>query len=363
MAPVSDFFAATYAEARRKFLEAAGEASLGVEHHVNPERGMAGEELATDVVRIGPERASRVLFTMSATHGVEGFCGSGAQVATLKTGQARALPQDMALVMIHAINPHGFSWLRRVNENNVDLNRNHVDHDAPYPENPGYDALRHAICPREWTDEARAEADRELEAYGAKHGHMALRAAISRGQYVHPEGLFFGGNFPVWSSLVLRDIVARHAAHAKQVGFIDYHTGLGPYGYGEPISDHLVDEPGHARLKDWIGDEVTSTDDGSSTSVPLTGVNAVAIQDAAPHADRTIVTLEYGTQSLPEVQGALRADCWLHAHGELDSDLGRAIKAEIRRCFYGDEDTWKDSVWRRAEDTQRRMINGLAELG
>ncbi len=363
MTAPSTFFSTSYAEARQKFLDAASSAGLDAEHHVNPNKGMAGEEIATDVVRIGPDDAGIVFFTMSATHGVEGFCGSGAQVGTLASGQADELPDDTAMVLIHAINPHGFSWLRRVNEDNVDLNRNHVDHAAPYPQNPGYEHLMHAICPAEWSDAARAEADAILQAYADEHGDMALQGAISRGQHVHPEGLFFGGQFEIWSTGRMHDIVSRHAANARHVGFIDYHTGLGPYGYGEPISDHAPDEPGHQRLTDWIGDDVTSTDDGSSTSAPLTGVNAVTIKEASPHASHTLVTLEYGTQPVPEVLGALRADCWLHNHGDLDSDQGRAIKAEIRRCFYGDDDAWKRDVWDRAHDTQRRMLAGLAAMG
>ena len=362
MAQPSDFFSATYAEARQKFLDAAAEAGLKPEHHVNPNEGMAGEELATDVVRMGPDDAGIVFFTMSATHGVEGFCGSGAQVGTLVSGQANELPDDMAMVLIHAINPHGFSWLRRVNEDNVDLNRNHVDHSAPYPRNPGYEELQDAICLAEWTEAARAEADAVLQAYAEEHGEMALQGAISQGQHAHPEGLFFGGQFEIWSTGRMRDIVSRHAAKARHVGFIDYHTGLGPYGYGEPISDHMAGEAGHQRLKDWIGDDVTSTDDGSSTSAPLTGVNATTIKAASPQASHTLVTLEYGTQSVPEVLGALRADCWLHNHGDIDSDQGRAIKAEIRRCFYGDDDGWKNDIWERAHDTQRRMLAGLAAI-
>ena len=358
----SNFFSATYAEARAKFLDACAQAGLETEHHANPNKGTAGEELATDVVRAGPKDAQAVLFTMSATHGVEGFCGSGAQVGTLKSGQWRELPEGTALVMIHAINPYGFSWLRRVNEDNVDLNRNHVDHDEAYPKNPAYEALRHAICPAEWTSQARDEAEQVLDAYRTEHGDMALQGAISGGQHVHPEGLFFGGHFPVWSHQVLRDVVERHAANARHVGFIDYHTGLGPYGYGEPISDHMVSDPGHQRLKEWIGDEVTATDDGSSTSAPLTGVNAVTIKQASPHASHTIVTLEYGTQPVAEVLGSLRADCWLHNHGRLDSEQGRAIKAEIRRCFYGDDDAWKQKIWDRGHDTQRRMLTGLAAM-
>ena len=70
-------------------------------------------------------------------------------------------------------------------------------------------------------------------------------------------------------------MISQHAGSAHHVGFVDYHTGRGPYGYGELISDHRNQDPGHDRLKAWLGaDVVTSTDDGSSSSAPLTGVNS-----------------------------------------------------------------------------------------
>jgi hypothetical protein len=72
-----------------------------------------------------------VLVTISATHGIEGFCGSGAQTAWYATGAWREIPPDVAQLHLHAVNPHGFAWLRRVNEDNVDLNRNFVDHIRP----------------------------------------------------------------------------------------------------------------------------------------------------------------------------------------------------------------------------------------
>jgi hypothetical protein len=56
----------------------------------------------------------------------------------------------------------------------------------------------------------------------------------------------------------------------------------------------------------------------------------------------------------------LRADNWLHLHGDLDTALGRDIKAEIRRCFYPDADDWKEAVWERGLETQRLAIAGLA---
>ncbi len=361
---VIDNFSATYAEARARFRQHCAALGLAVEDYVHPERGHGGEELATDVTRIGPDNAGRLLFTMSATHGVEGFCGSGVQVGALRSGLYDELPDDFAVVLIHAINPFGFSWLRRVTHENVDLNRNHVDHAKSHPKNDGYERLRDAICPQTWTEASRAEAQMILDTYARENGWMALQAAVTGGQYTHPEGLFFGGHAATWSAGTLASIVGKHAAAARHVGFIDYHTGLGPYGHGELISDHGFDEPGQARLQQWLGaDQVTSTDDGSSSSAQLTGNNRVCIGDAAPDASLTMVTLEFGTSPIEQVLDALRADCWLHNHGDLESEQGRAIKAEIRRCFYPDADDWKQLIWIRANHTERKMIAGLASLG
>lgn len=359
----TNYFSSTYAEARIKFLETCEALDLTVEHHIYPERGSEGEELATDVTRFGPDNASHVLITMSATHGVEGFCGSGVQNGALRSGLYNDLPDGFAVVLIHAINPFGFSWLRRVTHENVDLNRNHLDHTTHYPQNEGYELLRDAICPQQWSEDSQAATSTILDAYAQAHGPMALQGAISGGQFSHPEGLFYGGNTTTWSAHTMASVISKHTAGAHQVGFIDYHTGLGPYGYGELISDHGPGEPSHSRLREWLGaDQVTSTDDGSSASAPLVGVNSLCIAGAAPHANLAMVTLEFGTSPVTEVLDSLRADCWLHNYGDLNSDQGLAIKAEIRRCFYPDADDWKAMIWDRSRDTERKMIAGLSSL-
>ncbi len=46
----------------------------------------------------------------------------------------RSCLQNTGALLIHALNPYGFAWTRRVTEDNVDLNRNFVDHDKGYPE-------------------------------------------------------------------------------------------------------------------------------------------------------------------------------------------------------------------------------------
>lgn len=75
-----------------------------------------------------------MLALQSATHGVEGFAGSACILDLLRTGAARELPPDTALLLVHAINPWGFAWIRRTTAEGVDLNRNFVDFSGPLRE-------------------------------------------------------------------------------------------------------------------------------------------------------------------------------------------------------------------------------------
>jgi hypothetical protein len=354
-------FARDYSDARARFQAAAHRAGAKMTPFQHPLRGPGMEKLFTDLAWWGPEDAERVLVTVSATHGVEGFCGSLCQTAWFAEGMNAELPPGTALAAIHAINPHGFAWIRRVTEDNVDLNRNFVDHSHPYPVNAGYEELKDAITPADWSDGGRAAADARLAAYGAKHGAMALQTAVTGGQYSDPLGIFFGGHAPTWSNRTLIAIFKRFLSRAKHVALIDFHTGLGPYGHGELITGL---EPGTANFKltrDWLGDELTSPLLGNSASAKLFGINQLGMEAAIPQARFAAVAIEYGIAPVNETREALRADNWLHVHGDLGSPQAKAIKAEMRRVFYGDTDQWKTMVWERNVEINRRLLKGLAE--
>jgi hypothetical protein len=141
---------------------------------------------------------------------------------------------------------------------------------------------------------------------------------------------------------------------------IDYHTGLGPWGYGEQIVTDLHGSEGYRRAAAWYGGAITSPADGSSTSAEITGDGLGAAAQLAPHAQFTGMALEVGTQPTPQVLTALRADAWLHAHGDLDSPLGREIKAQMRAAFYGDADDWKGMVAGQSLLACKQALAGLA---
>ena len=358
---VASSFATTYAAARAKFHDAARGAGATVTRHAHPTaRGADGEELSIDLAMLGDAAAPGLLLLASGTHGVEGFCGSGCQVGLLSdrafvAGLARS---GVSLLMLHALNPYGFSHLRRVNEDNADLNRNFVDFGAPLPSSPAYAEIHSLLLPEEWPP--AAENEQRLAAWVAAHGAAAYQAAISGGQYRFADGMFYGGAQPAWSNRVLRSVLREHAAGRKTLGWIDFHTGLGPRGHGEKIYAGADVAADVARAKAWWGDDVTSYFDGTSTSAPLTGVNGYAAYDECPHAELAAIALEYGTCPLAEVLHALRAEHWLHNHPAAPQRQKDEIKRAIRDAFYIDRDDWKDEVYGQAVDACRKATAWLA---
>jgi Protein of unknown function (DUF2817) len=362
-AAANSHFAQSYAEARTKFLAATAGAGLGVQSHAHPLPGRDGEALAMDVVRQGPTDASALLMISSACHGVEGFCGSGVQVALLHDASwhAAVKASGVAVLYIHALNPHGFSWWRRVTQENVDLNRNFQDFETRPPQrNAAYDQIAAALVPETWPPSADNEA--ALGAYAAQHGARGFQAAVSGGQYDHAGGLFYGGRAATWSNRTLRQVLREHGAGAARLGWIDVHTGLGPNGHGERIFAGADDAAAIQRARAWWGQDVTSTYDGSSSSAPLTGLMWMATADECPRAEYTGIALEYGTQPQAEVIGALRADQWLQNHPDTPPAQRAQLKRQIRDAFYTDTDAWKTQILEQADAAARQALKGLSGL-
>ena len=361
MIPIPQAFSARYAQARVKFLEAAATAGTRIASHNHPLPGRDGEVLALDTALDGPEQSERLLIVSSACHGVEGYCGSGVQVFALHDTEWRARARDagVAVLYIHALNPYGFSHLRRVTHENVDLNRNFPDFSQPPPVNEGYRRVHELLLPAAWPPDAANQA--AVQTLIEREGLPAWQAAVSGGQYEFADGLFFGGQAPTWSHRTLRAVLAQHAGRAQQVAWIDLHTGLGPSGVGERIYAGRDDAAAVARARRWWGDEVTSIYDGSSTSALLTGLMWNAIYDAAPQAQFTGIALEYGTEPIPEIIDALRGDHWLALHPEAPAELAAQIKARVLRAFYTDTDAWKGQIVSQARQALFQAVDGLAQ--
>ena len=356
---VSNYFAQTYPEARIKFIAAAESAGLDVQSHRHPLLGQHGETLAMDVARFGDADARRLLLVTSACHGVEGFCGSGVQNALLADAEFHALAakSGVAVLYIHALNPHGFSWWRRVTHENVDLNRNWHDFKQALPHNAAYDDIAHWLLPTQWPPTADNEA--ALANYASQHGERGLQAAISGGQYAHPQGLFYGGINPTWSQQTLRHVLQAHGTRCDQLAWIDLHTGLGQSGDCEPIFACRNDAAALQRARAWWGSKVTSMFDGSSSSAMLSGLMTTAAYEECARAEFTAVALEYGTLPLAQTILALREDHWFELHPEASAHDRAAARQRMRDAFYTDTDVWKQRIVEQGLQAARQAVAGL----
>ena len=227
----NEFFSETYVEAREKFGAACQASGVDVSSIEHPSvTGPKGESLAIDVVVFGRADAPNMVFINTGTHGIEGFCGSAIVTQWIERREYEGLGDNVGALIVHGLNPWGFAHLRRTTENNVDLNRNFVDHTTPYPDIRAMPNCMGSSARKIGPRRALAEAKEQLDAYSESHGRDTMMDALIRGQYSHADGMNYGGSQREWSNLALERICRERLAHVRHLGFIDWHTGIGEHG-------------------------------------------------------------------------------------------------------------------------------------
>lgn len=350
-------FSDSYSEARQKFL-AAVPASREYRCSTN---GPFNEALYTDAAYFGRSDAKKLLILISGTHGAEGYCGSAAQLLFLQAKLHEGLPSSTAVLCIHALNSYGFAWDRRVTAEGCDLNRNFVDFSKPVPSNPGYEELAEHLVPADRSEEGMRRAETAIAAYRSRHGEWKFQEARKSGQYTRPGGMFYGGTEPTEARRTLEQVVADFdIAGRKYVVIIDYHTGLGPYGYGELQCEQPSGPSGYQRAVSIFGPSVTSPDLGTSSSVVVLG-NQDEFWQRALGDRHTYVALEFGTYDPERGREVLRNDHWLFMYhpDEVDSELGRQIRNASKRHYYPQRSDWKEMVAWRSHLAHRQAMEAL----
>ncbi|NLD67950.1 MAG: DUF2817 domain-containing protein [Limnobacter sp.] len=309
-------------------------------------RGPHGETLALDFCIVGARRPKRALVLSSGTHGVEGYTGSALQHWVLDVLlPGLRLADDCALVLQHANNPYGFAWHRRVDEDNVDLNRNFLDDFDPSRCPPDYEALYECLNPVDLDPANEARRWARIADYIARHGQRQFQQVAVEGQYKFPQGIQFGGQRRGASARHLLALVGEHLRDAESVVWLDIHTGLGESGSCELITGAAPDTPAFARAQQAWGGQVHSSYSGDSVSTPVNGLLDLGLAQALPPGCRfAFAYAEYGTWPPERVLRAMRADNWLHHHGDRGDATGRAIESEMLEAFRPAAPDWAGAV-------------------
>jgi hypothetical protein len=300
------YFSESYGDARARFrdavLRAGGElVALPIEA-----KGRNGRDLTIDVGWFGATQPQRAFVHSCGVHGVEAFAGSAIQLAWLDPNRP-ALDDDQALAFVHPVNPFGMAWMRRVNEHNVDLNRNCLATGEPYIGAPdAYRRLNAFLNPA-------TVASRELFIVKvawliARFGFAALKQSIAAGQYEYPQGLFFGGTSLEEGPRRLLDFMSGRLRDARRIVALDVHTGLGEYGTDTYLVDPRTDASVLAAMREAFGRRVVALDPKRGIAYTPRGLYETLLRLAAPGATQVLVGQEFGTHSALKMLNMLRQE-------------------------------------------------------
>jgi hypothetical protein len=381
------YFSPDYRTARERFRETVHRLGVSVDSHVIAAKGPHGEPLAMDVATIGPPRCRQALILSSGLHGVEGFLGSAVQLAWLSQFKSAAeLPKVVKVVLVHALNPFGFAWLRRWNENNVDLNRNFLTDrrflsgttyreslevydrlysflnpaSPPSPWEPYSVKVRWRILAEGWLARKRLSADKRPSVFALRAiknlGLTELQKTLPVGQYQHKNGLFYGGDAPEETTAWLQEKLPAWVDGTDLTLHIDFHTGLGKRADYKLL---LVDPQGSPRARwaaEQFGDEVVEAWD-DRTAYNANGTMAGYFRDRNAAGLYHCLTAEFGTHKGIRVLGALRAENQAHFHANPDSPNYKWAKRQILEAFAPTAPDWRGAVVDKAMTVIDRALN------
>lgn len=333
-----DFFSPDYATARERFRAAAEAARAERVSLALAARGPDASPLAIDIAWCGPRSARRVLLHTSGLHGVEAFAGSAVQVAAL--GELPTLPPGCALVLVHVLNPYGMAWLRRANENNVDLNRNFLPTGAPHGDSRVatlYDRLDALLNPP--SPPAADFFKLRLVCSAARHGPRRLQQAIAEGQYRYPRGLFFGGKELQPGPASYLDWLGQNLQQTDYLMALDLHTGLGRHGQSLLMAEPGVGVTPEHALSAALGQPVVALASDASRPYRVTGSMGAALPRVLPRAGIDFVLQEIGTYGPLSVLAALRDENRWHHHGP--GDLEHPAKHALKEALCPSSPAWR----------------------
>lgn len=355
------YYSASYKEAKKKFLKAASD--LNAQMYTYHPKTLAQPDLTIDIAIIG-DRTKPALIVSSGVHGVEGFLGSAIQLAWLETLRRKGVDKKICTIFIHAVNPFGFANLRRVNEDNVDLNRNFLPDNQCYKGVPdSYKELNeflNPVVPPRKMDLFFIKAISNILKHG---GLQSLKNAIAGGQYEFPKGIFYGGAAPCASTQIIKENFSLWLGETKKVMHIDFHTGLGRWG------DYkiLLSEPEKSPHKKWYNKtfgkkKVEFLASGKGTAYKASGNMGEWLQNSFQNINYRFVAAEFGTYPAVKMLKIMRRENSFFHYGDYSSNDYKKAAEDLKESFFPASAEWRRRALHSGLEIIDQAVNGLKHL-
>jgi hypothetical protein len=327
-----------------------------VAHRISSEEGLTIDWIEADAL----ESCERLLIFTCGEHGIEAYVGSAVLQVFINEYLQRLPAETTGLLLVHAINPWGMKYRRRVNSRNVDLNRNFiwVDPDRSADENP-YDANANPKYTQisELLNPAKVLHSRIASDMTSAYqllrstitlGRRQARDSALLGQYFSPRGLYYGGSNLQEETRVLMNLYRQHLAEYWQVLHLDMHTGYGPRYQMSLVNSALEerDSPWFSRQFDYpLVVKATSEEFYPIQGDMIDCIYRMVIEEF-PDKGIYATSFEFGTfgASLLATLRSMRAmilENQLYWYGSSNPGLRDWIKREFEELYLPGEEKWR----------------------
>lgn len=311
--------------------------------------------------------SENLLILISGTHGVEGFAGSAIQRRLLEQ-----LPElkKTSVLTIHGFNLYGFKNKRRVNEHNIDLNRNFIiDRKDFTSDDQAYAQLNSFLNPEKAPTLnffSRPFFILRSVANIAQHSIESLRRSILQGQYSVPQGIFYGGSQTEPQAGLVEAVIEEFIGKKFQKIFIvDLHTGYGERGRLHLMSGKSTDTNSLELLKVFEKSEIDFAD--AKNFYAVKGellhyfINRLKIRSAF---DTSGITFEYGTLDSQKTFGSIESLRRMilenqNFHFPADQKTSSEIQNLFVEMFYPSDPTWRSEVLRQTDEKMQKVFHYL----
>ena len=214
------------------------------------------------------EQKNLIVLT-TGVHGMEGYIGS-VMLDVFFEEIYDGLNKDKTGVLVVAnVNPYGMKYMRRYNENNVDLNRNFIMDWERFDlsSNKDYPKVQNFLEPvgkigNAFWHEVGFYLSLAKEAIFT--GADVISDALLTGQYESPQGVYYGGTGDEASTKYLKGVFNDCLeGEYENIVHIDIHSGYGPR-YNMVIFNSVYETMTEAETKEAFGYDYVISHDSES---------------------------------------------------------------------------------------------------
>ena len=316
------------------------------------------DDLYIDNIYLPSKNENKNLIVLTTgVHGIEGYIGSVMLDVFFEEIYPNIDTDNTGILVIANVNPYGMKYMRRYNENNVDLNRNFILdwNNFDLTSNKDYPEVKEFLQPEGKIGNAlwhEVGFYLNLAKEALTKGADKVSDALLTGQYEYAQGVYYGGTGDEISTTYLKGVFNDCLeGEYENIVHIDIHSGYGPR-YNMVIFNSVYETMNEAETqKAFNYDYVISYDSESFYATTGDTTDYFYRLAESKNTDKELFStcFEFGTIGDSFIDSILslkftvdeNRQHWFPSDNKVSSEV---VKENYKELFYPTETAWREKT-------------------